>query len=200
MNSGAAVAFLEDLAGWALRSEFEPVACLEAPEVPRRLLRADGRNVYQRHGGVRYATRAQLAMEERILTQASADNAPRLTRAGRARARRGPRAARGCAGWPRAERARAAHADRAARGSGRRGAVGADRWQARVGDQRAGWLRQDLGAGRAWAAAGPGQLVGITASQSARNTLAAGVPVSYNAQFLDHLPGRRGARGPVEAG
>ena len=44
-------------------------------------------------------------------------------------------------------------------------------------------------------------MVGITAAQSARNTLAAGVPVSYNsAQFLGHLPGRRGARGPVETG
>ena len=35
---------LEDLADRALRSEFEPVACLEAPEsaeVPRSLLRAD---------------------------------------------------------------------------------------------------------------------------------------------------------------
>ena len=43
--------------------------------------------------------------------------------------------------------------------------------------------------------------MGITASQSARNTLAAGVPVSYNAaQFLGHLPGRRGARGPVDTG
>ena len=41
-------------------------------------------------------------------------------------------------------------------------------------------------------------MIGITPSQSARNTLAAGVPVSYNsAQFLGHLPGRRGARGPV---
>ena len=55
--------------------------------------------------------------------------------------------------------------------------------------------------GRAWATAGLGPVVGITASQSARNTLAAGVPVSYNAaQFLGHLPGRRGARGPVETG
>ena len=54
-------------------------------------------------------------------------------------------------------------------------------------------------AARAWAAAGLGPVIGITASQSARNTLAAaGVPVSYNAaQFLGHLPGRRGARGPV---
>ena len=55
--------------------------------------------------------------------------------------------------------------------------------------------------GRAWAAARLGLVVGITASQSARNTLAAEVPVSYNsAQFLGHLPGRRGARGQVETG
>ena len=51
---------------------------------------------------------------------------------------------------------------------------------------------------KAWEAAGLGPVVGITASQSARNTLAAGVTQSYNsAQFLGHLPGRRGARGPV---
>jgi hypothetical protein len=56
-------------------------------------------------------------------------------------------------------------------------------------------------AGQAWAAAGLGRVIGITPSQSARNTLAAGVPVSYNAaQFLGHLPGRRGARGPVQLG
>ena len=54
-------------------------------------------------------------------------------------------------------------------------------------------------AGQAWAAAGLGRAIGITPSQSARNTLAAGVPVSYNcAQFLGHLPGSRGARGPVQ--
>ena len=53
-------------------------------------------------------------------------------------------------------------------------------------------------AARAWAAAGLGPVIGITPSQSARNTLAAGVPVSYNtAQFLGHLPGQRGARGPL---
>ena len=54
-------------------------------------------------------------------------------------------------------------------------------------------------AGRAWAEAGIGRVIGITPSQSARNTLAAGVPESYNtAQFLGHLPGQRGACGPVE--
>jgi ATP-dependent exoDNAse (exonuclease V) alpha subunit len=53
-------------------------------------------------------------------------------------------------------------------------------------------------AGRAWKAAGLGRVIGITPSQSARNTLAAGVPLSYNcSQFLGHLPGQRGARGPV---
>ena len=44
----------------------------------------------------------------------------------------------------------------------------------------------------------PGRVVGITPSQSARNTLAARVPECYNsAQFLGHLPGQRGARGPI---
>jgi ATP-dependent exoDNAse (exonuclease V) alpha subunit len=53
--------------------------------------------------------------------------------------------------------------------------------------------------GRAWAAAGLGRVIGITPSQSARDTLAAGVPECYNtAQFLGHLPGQRGARGPVQ--
>ena len=43
--------------------------------------------------------------------------------------------------------------------------------------------------------------IGITPSQSARNTLAAGVAESYNtAQFLGHLPAQRGARGPVRTG
>ena len=133
MNPAAAAALLENLADRALASEFEPVVCLEAPEpaeVPRSLLRADGRSVYQRHGGTRFATRAQLVMEERMLTQARASGAPRLTRAQAARARRRPGATGGRADRPRARRARAAHTDRAARGSGRRRDVGPDRWQA----------------------------------------------------------------------
>ena len=81
LDPAAAAALLEDLADRALRSEFEPVICLEAPEpvqVPASLLRADGRSIYQRHGGVRYATRAQLAMEERMIAQAGASGAPRM--------------------------------------------------------------------------------------------------------------------------
>jgi ATP-dependent exoDNAse (exonuclease V) alpha subunit len=65
----------------------------------------------------------------------------------------------------------------------------------------AGKTRVLAEAARIWAAAGLGPVIGITPSQSARNTLAAGVPVSYNAaQFLGHLPGRRGARGVVRIG
>ena len=161
LDPAAAAALLEDLADRALRSEFEPVACLEAPapaEVPASLLRADGRSIYQRHGGVRYATHAQLSLEERMVAQARAGGAPRMTRArGRAGARRGPGAARGRAGRPRARRARPAHAHRPARGPGRRGAVGADRRQARLGDQRAGRVRQDVGAGRGGPGVGGGR-------------------------------------------
>src|SRR5256886_7407112 len=65
----------------------------------------------------------------------------------------------------------------------------------------AGKTRVLAEAARIWTEAGLGPVIGITPSQSARNTLAAGVPVSYNAaQFLGHLPGRRGARGPVRIG
>ena len=207
-DPAAAAALLEDLADRALRSEFEPVLCLEAPEpaeVPRSLLRADGRSVYQRHGGIRYATRAQLAMEERMLAQASADDAPRMTRAQAAHALGADLAQLEDALAGRAHDTHdAAHADRPARGPGRRRAGGPDRRQARVGDQRPGRVRQDPRPGRGRPGLGRGRLgpvIGITASQSARNTLAAGVPVSYNAaQFLGHLPGRRGARGPVPIG
>jgi hypothetical protein len=100
MEPATAAALLEDLANRALRSEFEPVICLEAPaavQVPRSLLRADGRSVYQRHGGVRYATRAQLAMEERLVAQAGADAAPDARRR-RTSTRRRPGAPRGRAG------------------------------------------------------------------------------------------------------
>ena len=84
MDPAAAAALLENLADRALASEFEPVACLEAPEpaeVPASVRRADGRSVYQRHGGTRYATRAHLAMEARMAAQARADGAPDMTRA-----------------------------------------------------------------------------------------------------------------------
>jgi conjugative relaxase-like TrwC/TraI family protein len=211
MDPAAAAALLEDLADRALRSEFEPVTCVEAPEpagVPRSLLRADGRSVYQRHGGTRYTTRAQLAMEERMLAQARADSAPRLARAQAAHALGADPARLEDALAGRAQDAREAQDART--GSGLREDQAAATLAALTDGRLVSVLNAPAGAGktrvlaeaaRIWAEAGLGPVIGITPSQSARNTLAAGVPVSYNtAQFLGHLPGRRGARGPVPIG
>jgi conjugative relaxase-like TrwC/TraI family protein len=202
------VALIEDLADRALRSEFEPVVCLEAPEpaeVPRSLLRADGRSVYQRHGGIRYATRAQLVMEERMLTQARASGAPRLTRTQAARALGAELAQLDAA---LAGRADATHDERTH--TGLREDQAAAALSVLTDGKRVSVINAPAGSGktrvltelgRVWATAELGPVIGITASQSARNTLATGVPVSYNAaQFLGHLPGRRGARGPVQTG
>jgi TrwC relaxase/AAA domain len=201
----AAAAQLEDLADRALRSEFETVLCLEAPEavqVPRSLLRADGRSVYQRHGGTRYATGAQLAMEERMLAQARVNSAPRLTRADAARALGADPA--------RVEHAlgsSAPYAHDTQTSTGLRADQATAALSVLTDGKRVSVINAPAGsgkthvlaeAGRAWEAAGLGPVIGITASQSARNTLASGIPVSYNtAQFLGHLPGQRGGRGPV---
>ena len=211
MDPAAAAALLEDLADRALASEFEPVTCLEAPEpaeVPRSLLRADGRSVYRRHGGTRYATRVQLAMEEHMVAQAGATGAPRLTRAHAAHALGADPARLEDALAGRAPDTRAAQDART--GSGLREDQAAAALAALTDGRLVSVLNAPAGAGktrvlaeaaRIWAEAGLGPVIGITPSQSARNTLAAGVPVSYNAaQFLGHLPGRRGARGPVRIG
>ena len=216
-DPAAAAALLEDLAGRALASQFEPVSCLEAPEpaeVPASLLRADGRSIYQRHGGTRYATGTQLAMEERMVAQAGADGAPRLTRAQAARALGADPARLDDALTGRARGAGEAQDARGARdtrtGSGLREDQAAAALAVLADGRLVSVLNAPAGSGktrvlaeaaRIWAGAGLGPVIGITASQSARNTLAAGVPRSYNAaRFLGHLPGRRGARGPVRIG
>ena len=213
MDPAAAAAMLEQLADRALASEFEPVLCLEAPEVvevPASLLRADGRSVYQRHGGTRYATHAQLAMEERMLEQARAGGAPRLDRAQAAHAL-GVDLARledALAGHAHDTQDQCAHdADGEHTQTGPREDQAAAALVALTDGRRVSVINAPAGSGktrvlaeaaRIWAEAGLGPVIGITASQSARNTLATGVPVSYNsAQFLGHLPGRRGGRGPV---
>ena len=72
------------LAEEALSGRAGDVVCLEAPEWPplpaslRREL--DGRSVYTRPGVARYATAAQLSMEEKLIAQAQAQAASRLTR------------------------------------------------------------------------------------------------------------------------
>ncbi len=211
INPAAAAALLENLADRALRSEFEPVTCLEAPEpaeIPRSLLRADSRSVYQRHGGTRYATRAQLAMEEGMLTRARASDAPRLTYAQAAHALGADPAQLEDALTGRAHDAGDAQFQRTQ--TGLREDQAAAALSALTDAKRVSVINAPAGSGethvlteigQAWAAAGLGPVAGITAAQSARNTLAAGVPMSRNsAQFLGHLPGHRGARSPIETG
>ena len=200
-----AAALLETLADRALRAEFEPVICLEAPEpapVPPSLLRADGRSVYRRHGGTRYATRAQLSMEGRMVAQAQIA-APRMTRAAAAIALGADLALleRALTGEPGgAQSARRT-------GSGLREDQAAAALSVLADGKIVSVVNAPAGSGkthvlaeiaRAWRVAGLGPVIGITASQSARNALAAGGIESYNsAQFLGHLPGQRGARGPM---
>jgi transposase len=146
-------------------------------------------------------------MEERMATQAGADGAPRLTRAEAAHALGADRARLEDALTSRAHDAREAQDART--GSGLREDQAAAALAVLTDGRLMSMINAPAGSGktrvlaeaaRIWAARG-GQVIGITPSQSARNTLAAGVPRSYNAaQFLGHLPGRRGARGPVRIG
>jgi AAA domain/TrwC relaxase len=209
----AAARLLEETTDRILRSEWGPVLCLEAPDpvdLPGDLVRADGRSVYRRHGDVRYATRAQLSMEEAMVARAQSAAAPRMTRAAAA-------AALG-ADFARLERALAAGADDAdsdadaGTASGLRVDQAAAALSVLADGRRVSVINAPAGAGKtrvlaeiakAWREAGLGPVIGITASQSARNTLAAGGIESYNsARFLGHLPGERGAMGhmPVREG
>jgi hypothetical protein len=84
MDAAAAHELLLGLVDEALSGRAGDVVSLEAPEWPplpaslRREL--DGRSVYNRPGITRYATTAQLSMEDKLVAQAQAQSAPRLTR------------------------------------------------------------------------------------------------------------------------
>jgi conjugative relaxase-like TrwC/TraI family protein len=210
-NPEAAARLLEETADRILRSELDEVLCLEAPDpvdLPDGLVRADGRSVYRRHGGTRYATLAQLSMEERMAAQAQVTTAPRMTREAAA-------AALG-ADLARLERTLTGDvqedAGDATTGSGLREDQAAAALSVLTGGRRVQVINAPAGAGKtrvlaeiakAWRGAGLGPVIGITTSQSARNTLAAGGIESYNsARFLGHLPGQRGALGhlPISQG
>ena len=82
MSPEEAQELLLGLAEEALSGRSGEVVCLEAPEWPplpaslRREL--DGRSVYSRPGVARYATTAQLSLEERLVAHAQTQGAPRL--------------------------------------------------------------------------------------------------------------------------
>jgi hypothetical protein len=82
MSPEEAQELLLGLAEEALSGRSGEVVCLEAPEWPplpaslRREL--DGRSIYSRPGVARYATTAQLSMEERLVAHAQTQAAPRV--------------------------------------------------------------------------------------------------------------------------
>jgi len=82
MGAAAAQQLLVGLAEEALSGRSGDVVCLEVPEWPplpgslRREL--DGRSVYTRPGVTRYATAAQLSLEDTLVAQACVEDAPRL--------------------------------------------------------------------------------------------------------------------------
>jgi hypothetical protein len=82
MGASAARELLLGLAEEALSRRTRDVVCLEAPQWPplpaslRREL--DGRSVYSRPGTARYATAAQLSLEDTLLARAQMQSAPRL--------------------------------------------------------------------------------------------------------------------------
>jgi hypothetical protein len=89
MDAHAAQELLSGLAEEALSGRAGEVVSLEAPQwppVPVSLRRElDGRSVYTRPGVARYATAAQLSMEDKLIAQAQAESAPRLPRGQAAR-------------------------------------------------------------------------------------------------------------------
>ena len=153
MSPEEAQELLLGLAEEALSGRTGEVVCLEAPEWPplpaslRREL--DGRSVYTRPGVARYATTAQLTMEERLVAHAQTQGAPRLP--GELAARRlgaDPALLDARTARPRARRARARRAARAAPGPGRRRLARAHLGPHRRGDHRPGRHRQDPRPGR----------------------------------------------------
>ena len=184
----------------------EEVLALEAPEwppVPESLRRADGCSVYRPHSGTRYATQAQLTMEERLAAQAQQAGAPRLA----------PELAACLLGADQAQleaqlRAAAQRPETAQEttGSGLRLDQAAAAFAVLTSDRRAEILVGPAGSGktrtaaevaRLWREAGMGEVHGLTTSQAARNVLReAGVDLADNtAEFLGHLHGEREARG-----
>jgi conjugative relaxase-like TrwC/TraI family protein len=83
MNPEEARELLLGLAEEALSGRDGQVVCLEAPEwppLPASLRRQmDGRSIYTRPGVARYATAAQLSMEERLVAHARTQAAPRVS-------------------------------------------------------------------------------------------------------------------------
>ena len=194
MDAAPARELLLGLAEEALSGRTGEVVSLEAPQWPplpdalRREL--DGRSVYTRPGIARYATAAQLSLEEKLLAQAQTQGAPRLT---------GELAARRLGADPALlaaqlrERAQEAREQTTARGLrlDQAAAVWHVLTSARTvevitGPAGTGKTRVLAAAARAWTQPdGTGRVFGTATSQNATNELrTAGVQVAANTTRL----------------
>ena len=208
-------AMLETLAGHAVSGRAgEAVALLSAPEWPRvpdALRRSDGESVFRPHGAERYASQAQLTLEERLKAQAQAPGTPRLDpdlvaeMLGADRAHLEAQLAPG---------ATTAAAMNETTGSGLRTDQAAAafflltsprRVEVMVGPPGTGKTRTAVELARIWTAAGMGPVIALTTSSNARNVIrdqAArnGIRMqAYNtAEWLGHSEHAREHRRPVD--
>jgi hypothetical protein len=193
MDAPAAQELLHGLADEALSGRAGDVVCVEAPEwppLPSSLRReVDGRSVYTRPGIARYATAAQLSMEQRLTAQAQQQTAPRLPSKLAAR-----RLGADTALLETQLRERAQHAREHTTHGGLRLDQAAATWHALTSPRTAEVITGPAGTGktRALAAAAKawsGPVVGTATSQNATNQLrAAGVGAAANTtQLLTNL-------------
>jgi hypothetical protein len=189
MDAAAAQELLLGLAEEALSGRVGDVVSLEAPEWPplpvalRREL--DGRSVYTRPGTARYATRAQLSMEDQLVAKAQRQGAPRLAR---------ELAARRLGTDPALLRTQLRDCTHSARSRGTPGGLRLDQaaaiWHVLTSDRTVEVITGPAGtgktrvlatAGRAW----NGPVFGTAMSQNATNELRnAGVRVAANTTRL----------------
>jgi hypothetical protein len=205
---------LEDLAAQAVTAAGENVVLLSAPQwpVPPPSLLREGESTFVPHGTEKYASQAQLGLEERLLSQAQEPAAPRLDPGVAARLLGADRARLETQLRPEPTTAAALSE---LTGSGLRMDQAAAAYHLLTSARRAGVMVGPAGTGktrttvemaRMWQQGGLGPVVALTTSSNARNVLREeaarqGVDLAaYNtAEWLGHTQeGGRESKQPVD--